>query len=114
MSSYLNVLLSTVLVVINGVWNLVIKRFSSKFIPYNNIYSSNKAYVGKILVVLDTIRSFRGEGLFLTRYIPIQLGTCATIMLTKHSYIHVYYHHRSLPCKKSTEMYSKSHMLSLE
>ena len=28
-------------------------------------------------------------------------------MLTKHSYIHVYYHHRSLPCKKSTEMYSK-------
>ena len=63
----------TVLVVINGVWNLVIKRFSSKFIPSNNIYDSNKAYVGKILVVLDTIHSFRGEGLFLTRYIPMQL-----------------------------------------
>jgi hypothetical protein len=65
----------TVLVVINGVWNLVIKRFGSKFIPSNNIYSSNKAYVGKILVVLDTtpIHSFRGEGLFLTRYIPMQL-----------------------------------------
>ena len=63
----------TVLVVINGVWNLVIKRFSSKFIPSNNIYSGNKAYVRKIFVVLDTIHSFRGEGLFLTRYIPIQL-----------------------------------------
>ena len=63
----------TVLVVINGVWNLVIKRFSSKFISSNNIYYSNKAYVGKILVVLDTIHSFRGEGLFLTRYIPMQL-----------------------------------------
>ena len=62
---------TTVLVVINGVWNLVIKRFGSKFIPSNNIYFSNKAYVGKILVVLDTIHSFRGEGLFLTRYIPI-------------------------------------------
>jgi hypothetical protein len=62
-----------VLVVINGVWNLVIKRFSFKFIPSNNIYSSNKAYVGKIFVVLDTIHSFRGEGLFLARYIPIQL-----------------------------------------
>ena len=59
-------------VLINGVWNLVIKRFSSKFIPSNNIYYSNKAYVGKILVVLDTIHSFRG-GLFLTRYIPMQL-----------------------------------------
>ena len=64
---------STVLVVINGVWNLVIKRFGSKFIPSNNIYSSNKAYVGKIFVVLDTIHLFRGVGLFLTRYIPMQL-----------------------------------------
>ena len=63
----------TVLVVINGVWNLIIKRFSSKFKPSNNIYYSYKAYVGKILVVLDTIHSFRGEGLFLTRYIPMQL-----------------------------------------
>ena len=63
----------TVFVVINGVCNLVIKRFGSKFIPSNNIYSSNKAYVGKILVVLDTVHSFRGEGLFLTRYIPMQL-----------------------------------------
>jgi hypothetical protein len=75
-------------VVINGVWNLVIRRFDSKFIPSNNIYSSNKAYVGEILVVLDTIHSFRGEGLFLTRYIPMHaLRACATIMLTKHSYI---------------------------
>ena len=99
--------------VINGVWNLVIKRFSSKFIPSNNIYSSNKAYVGKMFVVLDTIHSFRGGGvIFNTLY--TNTVTCATIMLTKHSYIHVYYHHRSLPFKKSTEMYSKSYMLSLE
>jgi hypothetical protein len=63
----------TVLVVINGVWNLVIKRFSSKFIPSNNIYYSNKAYVVKIMVVLDIINSFLGEGLFLARYIPMQL-----------------------------------------
>ena len=28
---------------------------------------------GKFLEVLDTIHSFRGEGLFLTRYIPMQL-----------------------------------------
>jgi hypothetical protein len=54
-------------------FELVIKRFSSKFIASNNIYYSNKAYVGKILGVLDTIHSFRGEGLFLTRYIPMQL-----------------------------------------
>ena len=71
--------------VINGVWNLVIKRFSSKFIPSNNIYSSNKAYVGKLLVILDTIHSFRGEGIFNTLY--TNAVTCATIMLTKHSYI---------------------------
>jgi hypothetical protein len=63
----------TVLVVINGVWNLVSKRFSSKFIPSNNIYYSNKAYVVKIMVVLDIINSFLGEGLFLARYIPMQL-----------------------------------------
>jgi hypothetical protein len=63
----------TVLVVIKGVWNLVITRFSSKFIPSNNIYYSNKAYVGNVFVVLYTIHSSRGEGLFLTRYIPMQL-----------------------------------------
>ena len=50
------------LVVINGVWNLVIQRCSSKFIPSNNIYYSNKAYVGKMLVFLDNIHSFRGGG----------------------------------------------------
>jgi hypothetical protein len=37
----------TVLVVINGVWNLVIKRFSFNFITPNYIYSSIEAYVGK-------------------------------------------------------------------
>jgi hypothetical protein len=46
-------------------FELVIKRFSSKFIPSNNIYYSNKAYVmGKILVVLDTIHLSRGGGYF--------------------------------------------------
>jgi hypothetical protein len=63
-----------VLVVINGVWNLLIKRFSSRFIQPNNIYSSIKAYMGKVLVVLDTIHSFREGGvLYLTLYMPIQL-----------------------------------------
>jgi hypothetical protein len=79
----------TVLLVINGVWKLVIKRFSSKFIPPNNIYSSSKAYVGNVLVVLDTIHSFRWEGLFLTLYIPIQVRVLLAIMLYKHIYIHV-------------------------
>jgi hypothetical protein len=51
-SKFILYMTTTVLVVINGVWNLVIKRFGSKFIPSNNIYSSNKAYVGNILVVL--------------------------------------------------------------
>jgi nucleoside recognition membrane protein YjiH len=74
---------------INGVWNLIIKRFSFKFIPPNNIYSSIKAYVGKVLVVLDTIHSFRGGGVFLTLYIPIQVRVLLAIMLNKHIYIHV-------------------------
>jgi hypothetical protein len=42
--------------------------------------------VGKILVVLDTIHSFGGGGvIFNTLY--TNAVTCATIMLTKHSYI---------------------------
>ena len=78
-----------VLVVINGVWNLLIKRFSSRSIQPNNIYSSIKAYMGKVLVVLDTIHSFRGGAIFNTLH--ANTVTCATVMLNKNIYIHVYY-----------------------
>jgi hypothetical protein len=46
-------------------WSMMfgIKRFSSKFIAPNNIYSSIKAYVGKVLVLWDTIHS-GGRGYF--------------------------------------------------
>ena len=37
----------------------------------------------------------------------MQVRVLLAIMLNTHIYIHVYYHHRSLPCKKSAEIYSK-------
>ena len=48
-----------------------------------------------------------GGGVFLTLYIPIQVRVLQAIVLNKHIYIHVKYHHSSLPCEKSAEMYSK-------
>ena len=45
--------------------------------------------------------------LFLTLYIPIQVRVLLAIMLSKHIYIHVLYHHSLLPCEKSVEIYSK-------
>jgi hypothetical protein len=81
----------TVLVVINGVWNLELNVLVLSLYRLNNIYSSLKAYVGKVLVVWDTIHSFRGEELFLTLYIPIQVRVLLAIMLNfnKQIYIHV-------------------------